>query len=175
MLGDGSVAPWVNGSQWRRRDLWRWELECGPGYEACQQCALVGCTDSDVCTPDYFNEQYIFGPFFATSPCPSGSYSPDGVRLLQCPASRPYSPPGSSALSDCACGAGTWWDGTSCAACTSTCTLAGTYLPLSACMLRDGSTSDGTCLDCSNYDPSTMNPLTATGFEQSAGPLARAR
>ena len=93
-------------SPWTCYDALHEQVECGPSHSYCQQCERLGCTDPVLCTPDYFNEAYIFGPFFGTSTCPSGSYCPDGATLLACPPARPYSPAGSSSLANCTCSAG---------------------------------------------------------------------
>ena len=49
---------WANGTQWRPRDRWRFELECdGTQEPQCQQCAAVGHPEY---TSDQFNWNMIF-------------------------------------------------------------------------------------------------------------------
>lgn len=146
----GSIT---NSTQWRHRNFSFFEFECGASTE-CYQCSDAICTG---CAPSEFNEQVIFGPFFAVSLCPQNSYCPDGVTVVQCPSSKPYSPAGSWGASNCTCKRGTYLggDGT-CKNCTSSCSP-GTYLPTSLCMAADGATADAPCRQCDNYDSSTTD------------------
>ena len=130
LRADEAGPYWANGTQWRRRDLWRFELECGLAPQ-CQQCQAVGAPQM---SPDSFNEAYIFTPFLQTGVCPANSYCPDGVTQTACDSTRPVSPPGSTSILNCTCAAGRYLSNGACVSCTSSCAVPGTYLPRSLCM-----------------------------------------
>ena len=155
-------APyWANGTQWRRRDLWRFELECG-GPGQCQQCADMGVPEL---TPTDFNERFIFGPYLETLQCDANFYCPDSVRQLACPSTRPVSPARSTSVDNCTCVSGSWWNGVACAQCTSVC-LPGNYAQKSLC--PSGATADPPCAICTNLNSSTSQDW-GLGYELSPG------
>ena len=146
----------VNRNQWRRRNLWAFELECGTEPYECQQCAKYDiCQD---CTPSEFNERLIFERFFATRNCTAGYYCPDAVTETKCPTEKPYSPPGSFSLSNCTCGKGNFLNTTSrtCVPCTASCSR-GFYVQASQCLKKDAATQDAPCTPCENINAQTMD------------------
>ena len=165
-----STTTIVNGSQWRNRNLWAYELECGTIETDCRQCQALDL----LLRPWEFNEQMIFANFFKTSPCTSNFYCPDALTVLPCNASFPYSPPGSSSPSNCTCRRGTYLDAATraCKTCTQSSACGPSqYLPASKCVAKDGATQDALCLPCTNINSATMIPVSGNaGPDASSAP-----
>jgi len=151
---------------WSNRDLlsaaqgFR-ELECGYSPAHCLQSE---CAPGML--PEEFNERWVFSKLLQTRSCTSGSYCPDAFTELPCPSARPWSPPNSSSLAQCACRAGSFLGGDGvCQPCTTVCAQpAGYYLPLSQCVAKDGALADAPCLPCTNV-PAAYALSTGNGFE----------
>lgn len=165
ILTQDASRPWVNGNQWRRRDTWLYELECGLNSLQCQQCPNSTCPG---CGPSEFNEKVIFKPFFKTSACPSGFYCPDAFTTTPCPSAKPWSPPGSHLLTNCTCAKTTYLSGGTCNPCTTSCP-GNQYVEQSKCMLRDGAVADAPCKPCDNFNASTMEILDGSSSIEDAG------
>ena len=164
LTADGRQGSITNGTQWRYRNLSFFELECGSAGN-CYQCSDAICGVG--CSPTEFNELIIFGPFFADSACPSGSYCPDAVTVLPCPAAKPYSPAGSISIQGCACSKGKYMNSNgTCVQCTTSCT-GGFFLDKTQC--QDGATTDAQCWPCTNYDSLTSTLTSPSSSAQANG------
>ena len=168
-----STTTLVNGSQWRNRNLWAYELECGRLYTDCKQCGTLPTDPCPYCLPDEFNEQMIFSKFFQASNCSGNFYCPDAFTQIACNASFPYSPPGSWSPQNCTCAQNTYLSGGRCVACTQSCTP-GFYVRASQCINKNGATQDAPCLPCSNIDNSSMTPVYGSQAVMSPQPFAAA-
>ena len=152
---------------WARRDLLKYEWECGLSAADCYQCASV--PGAAGLTPDQFNWVAVLQHLLVWQPCPSGFYCPTALQAppLPCPQDTfPWSPPGSSSLANCTCARGSYLyyyaaTGTrACRPCAAP-SLCGTgqYLAgYTRCTAMDGATSPGACAPCTNAPPSAPQP-----------------
>ena len=150
---------------WSRRSKIGYEFECGYLADHCKQCKLMGLTNM---LPDAFNQQMILGPLLATQPCPEGMYCPHAFRVepIACPASKPWSPAGSSVLANCTCAKGTYLNELNqCQACPdpSSCPFGKFLSDWTYCTTQNGPKKHPTCTECLNV-PSHGN-ATGTGIE----------
>lgn len=160
----------ANPDIWGDRDYMTFyfpELECGPNPSDCKQCpdaaASIGLT------PAAYNELFIFSKLLSEVDCAGNFYCPDAFTSIPCPAERPWSPPGSSLLSNCTCSKGKFLiNATTCVPCTASCQdKPGFYLPRSQCLDKNGATKDAPCLRCTNLPPERA---TADGSGQELSP-----
>ena len=105
--------------------------------------------------PDDFNQQIILKNLLVWQACPSGFFCPQALtEPIACPASRPWSAPGSSVASNCTCLRGTFFNSTSqaCQECRafSACSTGQYMAGWTLCMLADGASNGGTCMPCQN-------------------------
>lgn len=134
---------------WANRDLIQAEMECGYKPEHCLQCAAFGMPAGTL--PREFNEKVVWSSVLANKSCDARYYCPDAFTRIQCPAERPYSPPGSWLLQHCGCDAGRFLNGAGvCVPCTnaSSCGV-GYYLP-PTCLNNPSQTQDTPCAPCTN-------------------------
>ena len=151
---------------WSRRDVLGYEFECGYLFKHCVQCPLFQMS----VLPDDFNQQKILTPLLNTMACAIGNYCPHPLRVepILCPASKPWSPEGSSSVANCTCARGTFWNTVECETCHEwdSCPL-GQYLKgLTDCTAKDGATSTGVCTPCTNKPASAT--YTGSGIERLA-------
>ncbi len=137
---------------WSRRDILGKEFECGNVKEHCYQCASEGLSPS--ATPDDFNREVILKQILNWVDCPSSFYCPTALDApIACPASLPWSPPGSALVANCTCARGTYLSSSrTCVACTdrSSCPTGHFLSGWTRCTQRDGATSPGVCVACTN-------------------------
>ena len=152
---------------WTRRDNIGYEFECGYLATHCKQCSST--TQTAGFLPDAFNQKMILAPILTVIPCPRGYYCPHALYQdkQRCPlANKPYSPLGSSSEANCTCAAGTFLNASQqCEPCRapSVCPV-GMYLAgYSDCISKDGMTTFGKCMDCTNA-PAGIS-YTLTGIE----------
>ena len=153
---------------WARRDLLGYEWECGTQPTHCWQCSQYGLPAAT--TPDGFNQAMILQPLLQWQACPVGFYCPAAIDSppIACPASLPWSPPGSSTLANCTCAPRTYRAGpNNCTACPTPAAMCGTGQFLSGytqCIAFGGATSGGTCMPCTNKPPNAAY-LPGAGLE----------
>ena len=138
---------------WARRDVLGYEFECGYLAEHCVQCASFNKPAGML--PDEFNQQMILAPLLQAVPCASGYYCPHPLHeaAKPCPAAKPWSPPGSSMLSNCTCAKGTYLNAQGlCEPCLAwnSCPSGTFRAGLTYCNTIDGAVSSGVCQDCTN-------------------------
>jgi len=153
---------------WTRRDILGYEFECGSLPSNCVQCTSVGMPPGSL--PDDFNQQIILKNLLVWQACPSEFFCPQALsEPIACPASRPWSAPGSSEASNCTCRRGTFFNSTSqtCQPCrpASACSTGQYMAGWTLCMLTDGATNSGVCMPCQNLPHSNATYTDGPGIE----------
>jgi len=160
-------------SAWQRRDLLKYEFECGAQCLQCQQQNISGTAGL---TGDQFNEQFIFEPLLQVQDCPANSYCPHPLHSdsIRCPSNRSCSPAGSHSLNNCTCCEGEFWNQASgrCETCSSktACQVGSGLGPQflkgeTACLQSIGDKADGVCTPCTSKPDNSEFINGTLGFE----------
>ena len=154
---------------WARRDVIKYEFECGISPSECQQCNSSGKGTSGF-TPDQFNEKVIFEPLLVDEICPEHFYCPHAFKVdpISCPSGL-CSPPGSHSISNCSCCPRQYLNATSglCIDCLPPLTSCGSgeYLQGAVeCASTIGPKNVQICVNCTNIPTGTAYVL-SSGIE----------